>query len=351
MLALVVLALGYAGVRSPFANCTQMRFERPVFLLHVQKAGGTFLCKHVHDACQLRTIRRNSSLCASAGPEINHAFNCAIAQPGKRGGADQFLAAAKREWNDPLIKRAQAVLGADATPQLCRVVGFEPWAPYAKSNAHSPSTWLHAPLVSASPLAPWWSAYTTVLILRDPVARMWSWMGTFLNGGGSGGKMFGSWISRALAVRSSAKAPKGHHPPLRTIYHAIHNAQTTILVPREMHEPSLCGEPQLRAAIGVASRFRYVLGLTDPATRDDSYDLAERAFGLTIPRSRRKTDAPTPAQRPGRRRLANLTKWQIGPELVAAVRAANEPCDIPLCKAAAGMIHARAAELRRQRSP
>ncbi|KAJ1627355.1 hypothetical protein T492DRAFT_842429 [Pavlovales sp. CCMP2436] len=230
----------------------------------------------------LREHRRHKPECEAAGHELSSRWNCAIALGNKRRAGAQFAAAAHHEWNDLLLKplQARAIRGADATSQIYQAVLYEPFALFHKFNDGKPSNWLHSPLVSAPRSVPWWRAYTTILILRDPVARFWRWMDTFLDKGEArGGQRFGEYLRRALAATSSAGAADSHHPPLCAIYHTLHNSKTALLVPSLLLKLSSCGPSELKAALDVAARFAYVLDLTDRATREVSYQFVEQAFG------------------------------------------------------------------------
>ena len=124
-------------------NDTSMSLE-PIFIEHVMKAGGTVLC---------------TSINAVRGCVTSHSRNCRLDQlaPGWHrvtGG---------RGVTDPWLNRSVTTAAMLDNPRLCGIVAHEPAVEHTRSFLLATSL----PHVHQ----PFWSAFTTILLVRSPWAR------------------------------------------------------------------------------------------------------------------------------------------------------------------------------------
>jgi hypothetical protein len=344
----------------PVASCQGRLRGRPALIVHVQKAGGSSLCAARYDACALR---RGCRLEDMRHPPSFKARNCQLSNRhlrehlGECAGADAY---------SPNITAAQALLGADLVPSLCRTIAIEPHTAGPGRLANIKAE--HWSLMRSPPAAPIWRAYTLVLLVREPVSRALSYIEGFLIKRMENPLAeLPSGLERAFeAAPPASLAGRAYDAMQRVIlggerrggelhgmalflHFAVFNAHTQVLHPwLRALGPSRCGPPQLSAARAMLPRFHVVLNFENSSARDPSIAVARALLGINASFFRpdvmardEKTRTHDESHRNVTGRFARLNISEYGWRFSEA----NAQCDTPLVLAATERLLEQARRL------
>uniref|UniRef100_A0A7S4DQ21 Sulfotransferase domain-containing protein n=1 Tax=Lotharella globosa TaxID=91324 RepID=A0A7S4DQ21_9EUKA len=212
------------------------------YVEHVMKCGGTALCwaltslggcSHYH-----RDIKRNCRMDSYGEPY--------------RKGTDGF------EWDSANITSSAVQQGMATVPSLCGVVFNEPG-------------WMHRHENTFGEMeryrdmdAPFWDAYTTILIVRDPWPRYYSHVRML--------KLFQEQDDSEMSSVDDLVRNQGpfDDDEMRV---ASTNFLTQHLVPEFRQDPSNCTQEVLRRAMAAVDRFDHVFNFFGHAHEESEYVL------------------------------------------------------------------------------
>ena len=130
-----------------------------LFIEHVMKSGGTALCRALRLArgCKLGDLNSNCRMQGKA--------------------TDDWLSAVPSGWDGPSITSADAARGFVRAPHLCNILMSE--IAFEEHHSRNHTGWPTTPHFTYGPKEPFWRAFTTVLLVRDPWARFVSHVDEF----------------------------------------------------------------------------------------------------------------------------------------------------------------------------
>eukprot|EP00466_Bigelowiella_natans_P006267 jgi/Bigna1/79049/fgenesh1_pg.59_\ len=224
----------------------QKRPNKPVYVEHVMKCGGTSLCQDLSQHFECNTT---------------HLKNCRPDSVENR-----FKAVVGKDWRDPSITSEEAKMGMETFDDpLCGLAFNEP--AYLKRTERN-----FEPMARYKDLeSKFWDAYTTMLLVRDPWERylshllQWSFIHHFQFHDdkpapdiilSDSDKVFGSYEVKVLRK----------------------NFITQHLVPGFRRNPSVCTEKVLQSAKRAVDRFDIVLDFKGLPI--ESASILEAQFGL-----------------------------------------------------------------------
>ena len=222
----------YVSSVDPGATAPQVVRNTPIYIEHIHKAGGTTVCK---------TLR------ISRGCRFNSWTNCKFAVSSEQSWLNATNGKGFRSAN---ISRNQVDSGMAHTPGLCGVVANEPG--YHLTWGHG-KAWMPHRFDGGD--HPFWRAYHTVLLVRDPWKRFVSHL-----------LMAAKTRPRLLAlmINSTSNTVKDSARTLTKVVYQLpgswwHNFMTRHLV----YNFRECGNASLQVALSSVDRFTTVLNFAD----------------------------------------------------------------------------------------
>uniref|UniRef100_A0A7S2U429 Sulfotransferase domain-containing protein n=1 Tax=Lotharella oceanica TaxID=641309 RepID=A0A7S2U429_9EUKA len=251
----------------------QKRKRQHFYVEHVMKCGGSALCYAFVSlgGCSryYRDIKRNCRI-----DTYREVFRKAA------GGL---------EWDSANITSSAVKRGMVMVPNLCGVVFNEPgWMHRHENNFGAMERYRNLS-------APFWDAYTTVLVVRDPWDRYYSHV-----------RMLKLFQEQDDSDMSDVENLVNNQGPFDDdeMRIASTNFLTQHLVPEFRHDPSNCTQETIRRAVRAVNRFDHVFNFFGDSHVESEY-IMQSLFGVWIDdfKTRRVTHRRPPSLSPGQRRV------------------------------------------------